>query len=291
MSRPIPDVDRHVERMLAVAKVRRPDFERDCLSDPGRLTSHWGQEYGLRFEYVDNLAQGAGIDPNTVVDDAEIADLSGLFTPALPPKRLNRIQVRYRIGDYTARRNFTLLHEIGHYLQQTDDQLVDVLCRFASGYEEKLFEETACNRFASLALLPTSYVRDIIGDGRLTSATVNDMFERERHGRGKDLRLSRPVVVRRMAEFLQPGGTIALLTDGALIRTHWNGDVDYAERRDDPLAWLTDAERHVYDEFLSLSPRNGTLEQDVRGEFGDTVHVSVTISYGKTPYYFIVTAH
>lgn len=285
------ELDGHVRRMLEIARERHPDFERDCLTDPDRLVEHWtGRD--LHFRYVDHLDNAVVDDPNTVFEEGgRTSDLSGLFTLALPPKRVSYIKVRYAANDYTARRNFTLLHEIGHYLQQTDDELVNNLCGFAASYDEKLFEESACNRFASLSLLPTGYIRESLGDGRLTSKKVGALFESGR-GRGRDqrkIRVSRPVVVRRMAEFLGTGGAIALVSNRSLTRVHWNGDVDYAEEGDDPFAQLTDAERRVYAEFQSSRPRGGTLELDVRGELGGLVHSSVTISYGQDNPCFIVT--
>ena len=51
----------------------------------------------------------------------------GLFSPSMDGRERDRIQVQFRDGEYTARPNFTLLHELGHYLQQNDDKLADNL--------------------------------------------------------------------------------------------------------------------------------------------------------------------
>lgn len=300
MTHPIPDLDRHVKRMLAIAQERHPEFEEDCLTDPGLLVEHWERGDDLRFSYVENLDRDVvPEDPATMVDDSAVSDLSGLFTPALPPKRVNRIQVKYRSNDYTPRRNFTLLHEIGHYLQQTDDELVDTLCTFSSSYEERVFEEKACNRFASLALLPDDYMQKRLHalprhHMSLHAADIRDLFEenrerrsrRDRNGRSSKngrIRVSRPAIVRRLADFIAPGESISLIRDGELdVRVHGTGTTDY----DDD---LNEVERHVLRNFKNHrnSTRNEMLQQ-ARFKDGRSVRFSAAASYGRYLYYFVV---
>ncbi|RSX52024.1 ImmA/IrrE family metallo-endopeptidase [Bifidobacterium callimiconis] len=283
----LPDLGQHVGRMLAIARDHHHEFEEDCLTDPGLLVEHWGRGGDLRIAYVDALDHGIGQDPTTVIDDAGTSDLSGLFTPALPPKRFNRIQVKYREYEYTARRNFTLLHEIGHYLQQTDDELVDAMCRFPSTYKEKRFEEAACNRFASLALLPDDHIRSFLHAPTLHAADIRDIFE---HGRprgrreGRKVRVSRPVVVRRMADFISVGQTVSLIKNGKLeVRVHGDGTIDYDDA-------LTDIERHVAINYKPKGPRREMLQR-VRRKDGSTVRFTAAGSYGRDVYYFVVLRH
>lgn len=276
--------------MLAVAQERHPDFRDDCLSDPGMLRDHWTRPGHLHIDYVDNLDRVVDGDASTVVDDSE--DLSGLFTLAIWPKRKSLIQVKHRNGEYTARRNFTLLHEIGHYLQQTDDELADALIGgFSARYEEKLFEEAACNRFASLALLPADYVLGHLGGGPVTAEAINDLFEYERNRRGaRDIRVSRPVIARRMASFLHEGGTVTLIGGGSVTRAHQNGDVEYYEV-DDPSGLLNETERLLYGEFSATTSKPHARCQLIREGDGSAAEVSIARSFGKVTYYFIVTEY
>lgn len=285
-------LDRQVTRMLAIAQERHSEFLADCLNDPNELVTHWSRSRHLGFAYVDNLDRGLEASGNTVVDDSE--DLSGLFTPAIPPKRKSLIQVKYRKGDYTVRRNFTLLHEIGHYLQQTDDELADALIGgFSIRYEDKLFEEAACNRFASLALLPTDYVLSQIGGGPITAETVSKLFdyERHRHVDPLNVRVSRPVIARRLAAFLPEGGTVTLVDDNSVMRFHQDdATVDYY-KGNSPAMSLNETERLLYDEFSLTRSRPHARSLRLQTDDGTEMAVSIARSFGKTTYYFIVTAH
>lgn len=211
-------VEEQVDLMLAKANAMHPEFEQDCLYDLERIPRHWTD--GLRIRYVNRIADSdLRNDVNTVYDDDRAgsangkpgnADLLGLFSPALGRRKLNHVQVQWTPNDYTQRRNFTLLHELGHYLQQTDDELAMRICMISSTNYEKRFEEDACNRFASKALLPDREMRARIDEYGLNAFLAYRLYEDGRHD--TNIRVSRDVVTRRIADFLPENAYAALAT-------------------------------------------------------------------------------
>ena len=220
-------VDDQVRLMLAKANAMHPEFEEDCLTAPGLIKDHWTDE--VRFEYVSRIADSAlRADASTMYDDDGRlgSDLLGLFSPAIGRRRVNRIQVQWRHGEYTPRRNFTLLHELGHYLQQTDDELAGRICMISSVNYEKRFEEDSCNRFASKALLPDSLMRRKITDNGLNARLADELYEESRRSAGKYVRVSRDVIVRRIGDFLPGEGRTAVTLTTRTIRNYGKKSVD-----------------------------------------------------------------
>lgn len=283
------DLRTQVRRMLELARQRHPEFQHDCLDpDPWELlVVHWRNE--VTIQRVDSLfVSDLATHRDTVIDDpGDHHDLIGLFTPPETADGKSRILVEYQANDYTARRNFTLCHEIGHHLQQTDDELVERLISIDSTNYRKRFEEAACNRFASLALLPDDHIRSFLNAPTLHAADIRDIFE---HGRSKDrrdgkkMRVSRPVVVRRMADFISVRQTVSLIRNGKLeVRVHGDGTIDYDDA-------LTDIERHVAINYKPKGPRREMLQR-VRRKDGSTVRFTAAGSYGRDVYYFVVLRH
>ena len=267
--------------MLALASSLHPSFPPADNVDPGRIANQWKNE--VRIQYVESIADSAaGHNAYATVDDQAEAGLLGLFSLALTSGERSLIQVQFRKGEYTARRNFTLMHELGHFLQQTDEDLAHVLELIEDGAESKRIEEAACNRFASLALLSESYVRHALSGADVNAATVNLVFEQGRKSRSKLIRASRPVVARRMADFLRHPGTVTLIKDGKLnVRAYSDGKAEY---EGDLTPGEQEALRRFHLErnptmpyFYRLSMPDGTLAQ-----------ASVDASSGWSTYHFIV---
>lgn len=68
-----------------------------------------------------------------------------------------------------ARMNFTALHELGHHLQQTDDDLFSTL--YASPHSAEL-EEAACDHFAARILLPEQLINEHLAQGVTADAVA-----------------------------------------------------------------------------------------------------------------------
>ena len=247
-------VDAQARRMVELARVLHPEFEQDCVTDPDMLAKHWHDDVRIRF--VDSLVDSRLRDDayvfyeNDGEDRSSLNDLLGLFSPAFDRRHVHRIQVQYekkerreerkRISDdrirYPMRRYFTILHELGHYLQQTDDDLAETLMSISSTNYNKRFEEGACNRFASLSLLPDAYMRKHCRMLReFTAKNVADFFKSDQsRGVHRVCRVSRQAVTRRFADFLPEGGYTALVrmaeygNDARLVfRAHADGGAEY----------------------------------------------------------------
>ncbi|TPF77652.1 MULTISPECIES: helicase-related protein [unclassified Bifidobacterium] len=272
-------VENQARAMLALASSRHSEFPPAPKADPGEVVDRWKGE--VLIEYVASL-NGSDVDDYVTVDDNIEAGLLGLFSLALEEGERSRIQVQFTDGEYTARRNFTLMHELGHYLQQTDDDLARPFETIASPAESKRLEEDSCNRFASFSLLPESYVRDAMRGKSVNAAAVNRVFEQGRPSRSKMMRASRPVVARRMADFLQNSGTVTLVKDGELnVRAYSDGRADYEGD-------LTSVEREILDHAGSeLKPGESCFYQ-LAADDGTPLRASVVMSRGWSKYHFIV---
>ncbi|PAU67378.1 ImmA/IrrE family metallo-endopeptidase [Bifidobacterium criceti] len=247
-------VDEQARRMIELARTLHPEFEEDCITDPDMLAKHWRGDVSIRF--VDSLVDSQLRDDayvfyeNDGEDRSSLNDLLGLFSPSFDSRHVHRIQVQYRKKErrderkrmsndrtrYSMRRYFTILHELGHYLQQTDDDLAETLMSISSTNYNKRFEEGACNRFASLSLLPDAYMRKHCRMLRaFTAKNVADFFKSDQsRGTRRVCRVSRQAVTRRFADFLPDGGYTALayaMGDSGrmriVFRAHAGGGIEY----------------------------------------------------------------
>ena len=103
------------------------------------------------------------------------------------------------------RRQFTVLHELGHHLQQTNVALGSAV--FAHG-DSMSFEDAACDAFASRILLPTELVDAHIGDRGPTADAVAALFASSS--------ASRAACCVRAAERLSSGAVVLLDDTGTV---------------------------------------------------------------------------
>lgn len=297
-------VDDQVRLMLAKANAMHPEFEKDCLTSPGLIKDHWADD--VRVTYVNRIADSVlRADAGTMYDDDGCMgpDLLGLFSPAIGRRKINRIQVQWQHGDYTPRRNFTLLHELGHYLQQTDDELAERICMISSMNYEKRFEEDSCNRFASQALLPDTLMRRKITKSGLNVRLAGELYEDARWNAGRNVRVSRDVIMQRIGDFLPGERRMALTLTTRTMRNHQGRRVDaepqvrcrvHNDRMVDYGGSLTDEERLLLAEARGLSfRRHDALEvdSDVFEEIPPDkrpVRAAIAKSYGKQEYAFMM---
>lgn len=301
------ELDLQIGEMIRLARRKSRSFVRDCLSDPGMLARHWS-EY-LSVEYYSPRDDGTRLrgireDARTMDDNASHADLLGFFVPSLDPVAgMDRAYVAWSEGEYTTRRNFTLLHEIGHYLQETDFDLMARMGSFEDDSVGKRFEEDACNGFASRALLPDGFVSKWVSPGRSPRALdVYGIFEQGRQcaPEGNKVRVSRAAVVRRLGALLPTPGHASLI-EAPYARDRpptvacraWNdGDVDFS-------TGFTPAEGRLYARARGEWERPGDgdrLASDTRmfldmpaGE--RPVRGDVVFSRGRREYAFMVVEY
>lgn len=106
------------------------------------------------------------------------------------------------------RRNFTALHEAGHYLCAEDDDILDDIAMSP----DRSLEEAVANIFAADVLIPREHVDEIVGDEGLTAAAVLETHRRTEASRSACCAAS----VRHL-----PG-------NGYVILAHSSGEVVYA---------------------------------------------------------------
>ncbi|PWG59084.1 PD-(D/E)XK nuclease family protein [Bifidobacterium catulorum] len=151
-------VNQQVGRMRELAEERFPGFSAKACMDPFGLISLLAEEITICPQHEsgeddDDEPSGFvfGEGKNGIIGQYELTGgHSGIIRIACGDGK--------ELGDARGirRRNFTLLHEIGHHLQQTDKDLI-FTCSITND-AAKSFEEDACDRFASLMLVPDDLV-------------------------------------------------------------------------------------------------------------------------------------
>lgn len=104
------------------------------------------------------------------------------------------------------RQHFTVLHELGHHLQQTRVALA-VSVRQQSDPVE--FEDRACDEFAGRVLIDDTALAAALAGGRATAQTVRDLFD--------STNASRAACCVRAVDYLGTTGFLAVLDDQGII--------------------------------------------------------------------------
>lgn len=112
------------------------------------------------------------------------------------------------------RRAFTVLHELGHHLQQSVFHLMELLMDQPDG--GLALEDAACDSFASAILLPSDLVEENIGSKGPTAAAVVRLWEHSNASRAA-------ICVRTAAALKAPGHVSLLDEDGIIIFTSSRG--------------------------------------------------------------------
>lgn len=94
---------------------------------------------------------------------------------------------------------FTMMHEMGHHIQQCDRDLMRNLVSFNDRSDSKQIEERSCDRFASRALIPDSLIEGRRLDAELAVELMNGTCA------------SRPVVAHRLIPLLPEGSRISVV--------------------------------------------------------------------------------
>jgi hypothetical protein len=105
-----------------------------------------------------------------------------------------------------ARMNFTALHELGHHLQRTDD---DLFVRLLESPHTVELEEAACDHFAARVLLPEQLVEEHLGGG-VTAQSVAALWRASSASRSA-------VCIAASRRLLAPGHVLLLEPDGHTV--------------------------------------------------------------------------
>lgn len=137
---------RRIDRMIHLMQNGQPVDNFDKLRlHPERLEARWKDRFTVRHI--------SGND-HSIQDESYVGDdIAGYYHPSDENTgQLPTITIR---DSGSKRRDFfTLLHEIGHHLQNTDPELASEIFNIDNEAEAKQLEEIACDRFAGRFLVP-----------------------------------------------------------------------------------------------------------------------------------------
>lgn len=208
-------VIRQVDRMLAVATDKHPDtFLEDCLGDPYDIRGHWDDEILLD---IDKTYSRRRHEDDSGNDDKE--QVSGYCLPQYKTAD-GRAFIKVRACNFAPRTYFTILHELGHHLQNSDIELFCALRDLDDKADQKRAEEEACNMFASKALMPDSVIPEL-RTHRWNALAISHLYKRTK--------ASRPAVARRVAGLLPPGAWVTFIDQygRSKLRAFSDGHTEY----------------------------------------------------------------
>lgn len=137
------DAPAHVDRMMASLLAREGVTFEEIRQDPIRWLSQWSE-----VEVFD-------LERSRTASD-ERCDVDGLYRGEEIPPRIGVAFSRTR-----ERMNFTALHELGHHIQLTDEDLLETLLERGDG--GRALEEEACDAFAAAVLIPEATASSVLG--------------------------------------------------------------------------------------------------------------------------------
>lgn len=117
--------------------------------------------------------------------------------------------ILYAPTPWSRRENFTLAHELGHWLV---DQAPDVYDWLADQDEPGRLLETVCDRIAQRLLLPEAAALTVIGAGPLTAQHLIDLYDASQ--------ASKPVCAIALAKRLPGLGAVAIIDRATKEVTH-----------------------------------------------------------------------
>lgn len=139
------------ESMITVVEQIRPGASERLRADPFSELDEWP---GLSVAVVHETPAAEG------------CSVAGSYQSSPP-------QLVVTASKSTGRRNFTVLHELGHHLQQTD---IDLGNRLFQCSDPDQLEEQSCDAFAAQILLPDRELRSAIDPRGPTPQDVVDLF-------------------------------------------------------------------------------------------------------------------
>ncbi|PLS29165.1 ImmA/IrrE family metallo-endopeptidase [Bifidobacterium parmae] len=232
-------VVRQADRMLAIANDKHPDtFVEDCLHDPMKdIALHWCDEIVLK------MVEASPQEQSNTNDER----VSGFCLPQYKTAD-GRTFIEVHT-DFYRRDCFTVLHELGHHLQNSDGELFCALRAFDDKADQKRAEEAACNMFASKALIPDSVIPEL-ETHRWNASTVDDLYHR--------VQASRPATTIRVAGLLPPGAWVTFINQYGrpMLRAFSDGHKEHDIE-------LLPVEQLVLDTFKDMrrEPRRGRSDR------------------------------
>jgi hypothetical protein len=153
--------DRHAQRMIEIFIETEPEIS-DFITD----------------DFVEGIAQWPGLELRILESQqGENRDCSvaGAYLDGQVPKIIGVAKAA------PARMRFTALHELGHHIQRSDDDLMQSLLDRPD--QGRIAEEAACDLFAARILLPQSDVDRALGQSTPMAVSVRDLWQSHRASR------------------------------------------------------------------------------------------------------------
>lgn len=172
-----PAVAGQVEAMLRVLHRERPEVIERLHADALSELATWPE---VQVRFVDEQAGAGGCSVAGSYDDV-----------SQPPALCVARSASHR------RRQFTVLHELGHHLQANDIELATTTLAF-----DDEATDAACDGFAARVLLPDELVASCFADGTPSAGDVVRLYQASR--------ASRAACVVRAAEHLHSSGAVVL---------------------------------------------------------------------------------
>lgn len=186
------EVHAQAQRLLTAARGKFDgDLER-LRGDPCAALEDWPE---VSLQYVAALEEPSQADRCSVAG-AYIEDTHD----GIPV-------VQVALASSPGRRAFTALHELGHHLQRTEDELLQGLWEHPSA---ALFEDLACDAFAAGVLLPEDEVSRHIADDGPTAESVTRLYNASTASRSA-------VCVRAAQRLRSPGHVLLLDAEGRVF--------------------------------------------------------------------------
>lgn len=186
------------------------------------------EDLDLKVQPVDHLTQrrddGGACDGVSYLQDGVI-----LYAPTSSSKR----------------ENFTLAHELAHWLIEQQEELYDWL---ADQDEPQRMLETLCDRIAQRLLLPQSLIDSVVGRGPVRATHVLEMYNRSN--------ASRPVCAIALAKRLTCCGSVLLADKVSATVTYASVRPDVEEGWPNAFPWPGSAVPAGHP-FLSMPPTGG----------------------------------
>jgi Zn-dependent peptidase ImmA (M78 family) len=163
------------------------------------------------------------------------------------------------------RRNFTVLHELGHDRARNDPEVVNLLAAEPDGGGQ--LEELIADAVAAELLLPDTLVNEVIGERGPTAAEVADLFGRSQ--------ASREACCVRAAQRITGAGYV-MLAEGGTARFTATANTPYRVARGTP-----QGEDHLVAQAARVGVARGEARVRFRsGAWGDPMHADAVARDG-----------
>jgi hypothetical protein len=247
--------DGHAQRMIEIFFETEPEIY-DFITD----------------DFVEGIDQWPGLELRILESQqGEDRDCSvaGAYLDGQDPKIMGVAKAA------PARMRFTALHELGHHIQRSDDDLMQsLLDRPDYG---RIAEEAACDLFAARILLPQSDVDRVLGQSTPSAVSVRDLWQSHRASRAA----TAVAAVQKLS------------TDGHVLVVSGAGNVEFATSRGLPRIGRNSDQSGTDFVRTILSTSHTRVQGKTRFSYRDSIsgeRLYFQAAHDGADYWFVVAA-